>query len=1360
MNIKPTLFFFLLLSFGQNLLAQQDNYIIKSLTIEGGLSNNHVTSVLEDSKGFIWVATYDGLNRWNGYGFEIFKKDSNDPNSISGNFIYSLAEDRKGNIWIGTNNAGLVRYNLAEDRFYRYYTEPGSENSIPGNIIRCLKVDLNGNVWIGTNYGLAKYQSGTDDFKRYSFPTGMSNDLVLDTRRIIDSNSIEIIVQNSLGIFTLNTENDLVNKLSLKVKGFDDLKISHTSPIFFDSYENLWIASSKGLIKRDSAGSVEVFENQPNNPRSLSSNSISQIFEDSKKNLWIGTTNKGLNLYDRLQGEFVVFRESNILDNDISNDIITHITEDSHSNLWVATQEGGVNVLSKNQSPFMFFSHNHQDKFSLSSNKIGSIWEDKNGIVWIGTKEGGINKYSQSTNTFDRYHLNTPAHASSVLGIVCADSEKLFAAGWDMGLYSFDKRNGRFEDLMKGRGAGVKSLSTNVKGLLRDSKGNVWLATHEKKGITVYDAKSDQFYNADNVGDFDPILLGVEYAVSFMEDSKGRLWIVTYAGIYMYDHKVHNIKHVENNSETLSSNYCFDIMEDSKGNIWVGSAGGIDQIFVKDDGLVAKRWNDVEDLPINIKGLLEDDRGDFWLSSNQGLTKWSHQNSQIKHYRINKEIPNQEFYERSRLKSKAGELYFGGIHGLLKFHPDSLIDQENSPRVYVVDFQLFNKSQKVGMEDSPIKKSIIETNFIELSHDQSVMTFEFAGLDFRPFQRLEYAYKMEGFDEEWYFVGEKRFATYTNLPSGSYTFKVQLAEGSELKDSGVAIEILIHPPFWLTPWAYFAYFCFIIAVFYFFRKSILYRAQLRNELKLEKIQIKNVTETNLMKLRFFTNVSHEFRTPLTLIKAPIEKLKSENTLGDEEKQYHFDLIQRNTDKLLKLVDQLMDYRKMEAGSLVLETSQGDIVAFANKVWAIFEVLAAKKHITYTFESKVQKIHMTFDADKLDKIISNLLSNAFKNTKEHGHITLIVDLLEVENESEKLVSISVKDNGVGIPKKDLKRIFERFYSAQQNEEDASSGTGIGLALSQELAELHNGKITVTSKKGEGSVFSLLIPLNVQSVSQKPTNKVDVIQEYKQEHDANVHNLKKTSLSRILVLEDDTELAEFIANELKDSYEVLLAKNGVEGLRMATLDMPQLIISDITMPEMDGLEFCKKIKEDELTSHIPVILLTARYAQDVKLEGLKSGADDYIVKPFNLEILKSRVSNLLNSRKELAKKFRESQSFEFDANSIEDSDGKLIQSIIDIILQNIEQEKINADFIAERVNMSRSLVYLKVEALTGQSVNEFVRNIRLKKSMQLLKESSKNITEIAYAVGFSSQSYFSRSFVKQFGISPKEYKNKQG
>jgi signal transduction histidine kinase/ligand-binding sensor domain-containing protein/DNA-binding response OmpR family regulator len=1350
----------LLMLIQSNIYCQINSFNIASLTTEDGLSNNHVTAVLEDSKGFIWIATYDGLNRWNGYEFETFKRNNNDLNSLPGNFIISLAEDHSKNIWIGTNNSGLVRYNDAEEKFYRYGVIAGDERSLPGNIVRCITVDASGNVWIGTSLGLAKYDPVKDNFKRFHFPIGMLLESTVDVRRILTIADQELVIQNSLGLFNLNVKNELIQKAGYEFPSYTEKMFTQNEPICFDSDHNLWVGSREGLIKYNTkTGKFKEYKNNEAHSNSISSNTFSVIVEDSKKNIWIGTSNRGVNRYNRSTDDFTVIKEDSHTRNGLTNNIITGIYEDRNSNIWLSTQEGGANYFNDRSRQFEYYNYNYLDNHSVSSNKIGVIHEDDNGDVWIGTKDGGLNKFLKDKKVFKRYVINTKFVSPSILGIENQAKHSLFVTGWEMGLYTFNTTTGRSYNLMENVEIENKPLSINIKGIKLDSKGNLWLATHEKSGILVYDTHSKKFYSAAVPGPYDRDLLRVEYAASFLEDRKKRLWISSYVGVFVFDSVLHSFRHRPNDPHSLSSGYTFDLHEDRHGNIWVGNANGLDKISEKNGRFKVERYSERYPLPGNIKGILEDDHGNLWLSSNQEISTFDPGTGKIKQYTIGQEMPDQEFYERSRFKSSKGEMYFGGINGFVRFHPDSVMVGEIKPNVYIVDFQLFNKSQKVNDPNSPLTKTIAETESITLRHDQSVFTFEFAGLNFNPYQQLEYAYKMEGFDDQWYFVGDKRFATYTNLPSGNYNFRVQLAENNVLQNVGTSMRIIIHPPFWKTTWAYFLYIIVVGLIFYFFRKSILFREKLKNELKLEKIGIKNIMETHLMKLRFFTNVSHEFRTPLTLIKAPIEKLVlTVGQLDKEEQQYHFELIASNTKKLLNLVDQLMDYRKLEAGSLVLEPSMGDIVDFCRRVWSVFNVLANKSNIQYSFNTAVESHIMSFDADKLDKIISNLLSNAFKNTQEYGCISLTIERkYSSTDDMEGYIHITIEDNGFGISKNDLPHIFERFYSVPKNGSSEIKGTGIGLALSKELAELHKGEITVESNEGEGATFKLILPFDNKMISNRQIALVkdDDHERINAHVEAQIEGTKKAEKHRILIVEDDDDLRLFLQKELLASFEVFLASDGKDGLNKVLSEVPDIIISDITMPQMDGIEFCKKIKSDQRTSHIPLILLTARHSQEKQLEGFNSGADDFIIKPFSVEILKSRINNLLHSRSELINRFKNSKELIFDVESIEDKDKNLIQSIIDIVLAHIEDEKINADFIADRVNMSRSLVYRKIEALTGQSVNEFIRNIRLKKSTQLLLNSSKNINEVAYAVGFSSPSYFTRSFIKQFGVSPKEF-----
>jgi signal transduction histidine kinase/ligand-binding sensor domain-containing protein/DNA-binding response OmpR family regulator len=1343
------------------LFAQTPNLTFNYLSSLDGLSNNSVTTVLEDSRGFIWFATKDGLNQYNGYSFKIFKKEAENRNSLPDNHILCLAEDQSDNLWMGTIQSGVARYNIIDEKFYRYYSHDNDSTSPPGKFIQKIKVDQKNGVWVATDHGLAKYDSVNDNFIRYRFPlNGGGGSFNLNIRDLFQQSDDEIIIVTDLGMFKVNINTDKISEFKIPSLPFNSAIFCEDIPLFFDRSNNLWIGSQNGLIKYNfHTNTYRKFVHNNADPKSISSLNISSIFQDNNGNIWVGTKDGGVNVFNPKTDDFTVIKTSNYKGKGLSSNGITHIYEDTQRNMWFSTQEAGISFINNNNNYFEYFSHDPFDTRSISHNTINTFYEDNSGVIWVCPDDGIMNKMV-NRNEFIKYQLKAEYNSPSILGLLPNGEHKLFVTGWGVGLFEFDRVNNSFKDLMRGVEINGKPLNIYIKGVGADSKGNLWLASHHSNGIIVYSPSENKFYNDEVPGPFNPEIMKVPYSVNMIQDRKERIWIVAYTGLYMYDGEYHAFHSKSDDKNTLGSDYLYTLFEDKSGQLWVGNSNGLEKIIEHDDSIYFERMNANYPLPNNIKGILQDDRGNLWLSSNTELTQFHPETKLIKHYKINKELPSPEFFERSCFRASNGEMYFGGTCGFFRFHPDNITNEKDNFRIYFTDFMLFNKSMTVGSPNSPLKKSILETKEIELSYNQSVISFEYAALNFNPYKTIEYAYKMEGFDKDWYYAGQKQSVTYTNLPSGEYTFKVRLADGSEISKSvGSEIKLIIHPPIWRSGAAYVIYFVVFLILLYLFRLAVLYREKLENELKLEKISIKNDRETNLMKLRFFTNISHEFRTPLTLINAPLEKLLQPENKFNETQQYHLGLIQKNSERLLKMVNQLMDYRKLEAGSLVLEPSHGDIVGFCKNIWSAFGVLAEQKQIKYTFHSKFEKLEMSFDPDKLDKILSNILSNAFKFTEKYGSIS--VNMMKfVSDDHSKMIEISVKDSGIGISEKDLNHIFDRFYSVSPKKGGKIEGTGIGLTLAKELTELHKGNITVRSALGEGAEFIVRLPIICHypvlqvADNKEPDNKVKLIHESNiNEIDLKLDHNNKGAKPIILLVEDDDELRDFIKNELKNDYQIILARNGEEGLRKASLEIPNLVLSDVMMPVMDGFELCKTLKADERTSHLPVILLTARQSHQQQLEGFDAGADDYVFKPFSVALLKSRVHNLLNNRSKIIEKFNSGKSLSFDNENADNRDTRFIQRIIGLVLENISEENINADYIANKLLVSRSLVYLKIEAMTGQSVNEFVRNIRLKKSLRLLEQKNMTITEIATAVGFSSQSYYTRSFKKQYGVSPK-------
>jgi signal transduction histidine kinase/DNA-binding response OmpR family regulator len=969
----------------------------------------------------------------------------------------------------------------------------------------------------------------------------------------------------------------------------------------------------------------------------------------------------------------------------------------------------------------------------------------------VGTGNGVLNELTSDKACFKHYVIDKNKPNASITDIKAIGKNEFYISGWGLGLYHFNNATGESVNLLKNI-PGLdynKTVYENIRSFTIDKKGRVWLAVHSDKGAVVYDPNLNKVFNATNFGSFNKQILGVPFPGKILIDSKDRIWITSYSGLYMFNgNAYYEFKAAENYSLSISSNYVYAVYEDSQGNIWVGSSAGLDKITIdKENIAIEKQSIFQQNLPKNIKNIIEDNNHQLWLSYNNELVLYNPQNKQIRFFQINKDVPLLEFSEQVCAISNSSHIFLGTTGGLLTFHQNNTAHESEHVPVYFTDFRLFNESQKVGVKNSILKQSILKTKTIYLKHNQNFISIEFTPLKINSQEEITYEYKLMGVDKDWVNPGVHRLITYANIQNGSYAFHVREANNSEnMNQSEAVLHIIISPPFWKTKWAYAAYSLLLLLALYLFRKTILNREKLKNDLVLQKIKIQNVEENNLMKLRFFTNISHEFRTPLTLIRVPLEKLiKNYKQLDPEEQLYQYELMFNSTNRLDKMLSQLMDYSKMEAGSLVLEPGIGNFIEFCSKIFDNFKVLAQQKEINYTFNTQIQSIIMAFDADKLEKVLSNMLSNAFKNTPAKGKITF-----NISGESNQKIIIQIADNGIGIPKKDLPHIFERFYVVQNLK--GVQSTGIGLALAKELIETHQGEIWVESEENKGSIFSIQIPTSIEPTASNHTSE-ELIDEEKSNKIA-----ENSRADKLLIIDDDHEMLSYLKHELSFEYEVLTATNGEEGRDKAMQENPSLILSDVMMPKLDGIELCELLKKNDLTSHIPIVLLTAKHSDEAKIEGLSSGANAYLIKPFNKDVLLLTITNILNNRKQLFEQFKSNSGFHYENEEIESADQKLIQGIINLILDNISNTKINADFIAKRVFISRTVLYTKIEALTGQTVNEFIAQVRLKKAKQHLLNPDTNISEVSYKVGYSSQSYFSRSFTKAFGFTPREYVNR--
>ena len=929
-----------------------------------------------------------------------------------------------------------------------------------------------------------------------------------------------------------------------------------------------------------------------------------------------------------------------------------------------------------------------------------------------------------------------------------------------------------------------------------DGKGNLWIGTFWG-GIDVLNLKSGKITHYRHSKD-DPLSLSDDRVWSLRLDDYGGIWVGTTVGIDRFNPETRSFRHFPKLAQNSQVNW---ISIDSDRNIWLGTSDEViiynpdtDNIirynehsrsFLEDSenrywivtldkglALYSKKEGPVryfgehEGLSNNqAMSILEDDNHNLWISTSNGLSKFDPKNRQFRNFTSRDGLRNDQFTYGAAYKAENGELLFGGIAGFNMFNPhDILTDDLHVPLVFT-ELRIFNRPVPIRDDkDAVLKKSISETSHLILKYDQNVFTLEFAALDFINSASNMYSYYLEGFDKGWNEPSTSRTTTYTNLNPGDYTLRIKrIRTGNPSGYEELMLSITILPPFWMTWWFRSLIMLIIATLVYFLIRFIINREKIKNELVFERTKARNLHELDMLKLRLFTNISHEIRTPLTLILGPLEKLISKKVPFDEIPS-HLALVYRNTRQLDRLINQLLDFRKLETGNLKLELTQDDVVSLVSNVVRSFDEYAKEKQITLKFHTLKKKLIALFDPDKLETILNNLISNALKYTGKGGMVSVNFSLVfapddedSLNNQSEKqYIEISVKDTGNGISETNIEKIFTRFFRVDSKNE--STGTGIGLALVKELVKLHRGNIDVLSKPGKGSKFTVHLPYETEIPGEILGTADEIISDKLSltENSNFKDDLPEESNTQImLVVEDNPDVRFFIRSHFDSVYAIYEAKNGQEGWDLALKIIPDVIISDILMPDVDGYEFCKRIKKDERTSHIPVLLLTALHSKEHEIKGLSCGADDYITKPFDISILQTKIENMLQARRLLKEKYTREMILKPSDITISSPDERFLRKAIEVVERNISNADLNIEQFATEVGVSRMQLYRKFNALTNMTVKEFVRSIRLKRAAQLLLEKKMNITEIAYAVGFKDLSHFRKCFHSEYGMSASEF-----
>lgn len=1366
-SVKPDVMRFLicvvLLFRSFNIFAQSEPYNFYKLDTYTGLSHNQVNAILKDQDGFVWFGTMSGLNRYDGYSCRVFRKNYNDSASLVDNNILSLYELPNRQIWILTMGGPCI-YNSSTEKFETDYNGYLRSLGLPAGTIATIVKGNNGRYWFAyDNFDLYLYL-GTEKKIRY----------FRKKQDFTDAGKITSIQETKDGKVWLVYQNGLLrqydinsNKLLFSSTRFQNLnKGNGPYHLFMDSEGDIWLwALNNGVfLFRPPDNSVKAF-NENSFPSRLNANLVTQIVQDNKGLIWVATDHGGVTLIDKKDN----FSTSYLLNDpkdprSLGQNSITSMYKDDNGIIWLGTYKQGVSYSNSNIVLFPLYRHQESNVKSLPYDDVNRFVEDRSGNIWIGTNGGGLIYFDRKLKTFKQY-LHDPTNknslSSNVIVSLCIDHENVLWIGtYFGGLNSFD---GRQFTHYRHRDSDSSSLANdNVWEIFEDREQHLWIGTLGS-GLHLFDRATSRFkYKAYKGNVKDP--LPFNYISSMLQDKKGNLWVGTSAGIVVFDKDRTTQVFYQQSAfkNDLSNNNVICLFEDSKGRIWAGTREGLN-LFNEQAGKF-QTFTTSDGLPDNmILNILEDNNHTLWLSTPNGLCSAIPKQDKagivfsVINYDETNNLQNREFNDNAALRTRAGELIFGGPSGFNIIDPSTIQQPVYRPEIIFTGLQILNNTVEPGeLINSRVllQQSLSQLQSVDLKYKENVFSVEFASLDFGHSARNKYAYMLEGFNADWLYVdGTQRRVTYTNLNPGHYTLKVKVLTGDGRRSDIKTLRINIEPPFWRTPFAYIIYALIGVALFLLARRITLDRIHMRYEVRQQRREAERAHALEQLKTKFFTNVSHEFRTPLSLIIAPLDKIIKQAT--DEEQKKHLNLVQRNAKRLLNLVNQLLDYRKMEVQEIKLHPSIGDIVRFSKDISHSFMDIAEKKGIEFSFSSNIDNLEIYFDKDKMEKILFNLLSNAFKYTPDNG--TVSIHLLyngPVNEQGNGTLAIEVKDTGIGIPADQQDKIFERFFQTDVPAGMVNQGTGIGLAITKEFVKLHSGIITVKSEPEKGSCFTVLLPAKkigepIARTTTQPMPAEDTEQVMLEESQRT--GKKKT----IIIVEDNEDLRFYLKDNLKAQYHVEEAVNGKEGWEKIKRLDPDLVVSDIMMPLMDGVELARKIKTETLTAHIPVILLTAMGSEEKQLEGLQVGVNDYITKPFTFEILASRIRNLLAQQMLLQKRFRTQIEVNPSEITVTSVDEKFLQQALELVEKHMDDPEFSVEDLSRDMFMNRVTLYRKIHSLTGKSPLEFIRSIRLKRAARLLDKSGMSVAEIAYEVGFNSPKIFTKFFKEEFKVTPSQY-----
>ena len=1328
--------------------AQGPKLRFTHLSGEQGLSNSTIEAIYQDGPGFIWIGTRDGLNRYDGHEMVVYRNDPEDSGSISDGYIRCILEDREHRLWVGTAN-GLNRLDRAKDRFTRWKHRDNDPGSLSNSRVTALLEDHKGQIWVATSGGMNLLDKTTGRFRHFQMGGGPGSlrDDRINCLQEDRSGQIWVGTQSGLDVFHPETGlfTAIANPAITNASGNTIISIKE------DRQGNLWLGTEDdGLYLFDPLRkSFTRYGHSDKEPSSLGNNMIKCMLTDHKGQVWAGSINGGLNLFYAASGTFFHYTYEPGNGMSLSQRTISALFEDRQGNLWVGTHRGGINIYSPGMEKFNLWREETTPN-GLSYNDVKTFCEDRsgNGDIWVGTDGGGLDLFSRGERTF-RHYRNDPFNdrslgSNAVLDVFQDREGELWVSTWGGGLNHLNRQRGDFTRYLNDP-ADAHSISSNfVQKCYEDFTGNLWVATYYG-GLNLFDRKKGIFTRVIDDPTGGSSLTGKDI-VSLLEDKEGRIWIGTDdGGLNCWNESTRHFTHYFDREERMPDLRV--LFQDSRGRLWVGQKGLYLFDAARDSFLLYRNKAGLTNE--FIKGITEDGAGILWISTSNGLTRLDPETRGFKKYNMGDGLQDLEFEANAFLKTKDGEMYFGGINGFNSFYPGAIRANSFVPPVYITGFLLANRKVDNGLARE-----------MKLSYRQSTFSITFSALNYTTPENNQYAYRLDGLDTDWNYVGKENKAVYTNLSPGDYVFRVKASNNDGVwNEEGASIRVVITPPFWRTDW-----FITLLALLLVAGLYLLYK--FRTRLKLRELEQKKREEMRQVQLQFFTNVSHEFRTPLSLILGPLEKMMKEHPSPALHR--YFQGMHRNAQRLLSLINELMDFGKLESGSLRLCVQAGNLNTFMAELAEEFRDWAVQKELDFSLQGEVPG-EVWFDRQVMEKIVLNLLQNSFKYTKAGGKITLQVLasldgfmpsytgelVLKNQYRGNRYAYIRVADTGIGISASSIHHLFERYYRITESH----LGSGVGLAFVKSLAVLHKGDIYVYSERLKGTEIIIGIPVAMEDYSVEEKRAVvpegGVRLESFPVARAEGRGLNLPPVETILIVEDNHELRHFLKESLGDHYQVVEAVDGRDGLAKAREIAPGMIISDLIMPEMNGFDLCRAVKQDIDTCHIPFLILTARTAPAAQLEGLDAGADYYFSKPLNMELLLLTIRNRFDQDRKLKERYSRDSQVEAMELVHSEKDREFMKRLLTTIDSQLSNPDFDIEWLCQEMGMSRTRLYQKIKGISQQSIGDFIRTIRLKKAVQIMTHEDVTLTEVMVRIGIQTQSYFTKAFKKEFGKTPTQF-----